>query len=253
MWNSFALALRILTAVPSAAIGPSDRSDFKRAVILFPFVGAILGAVSGAVWMVGARLWTNDPLIIAAVTVLADLALTGARGISGTGRAADAMASIQDDGDRAKALALLRDARRNGSGIAAIAAGIVVKTALLSGLRPDNAWQILIVAGCLGQWGTAFAFTIFRILPAWNNEGEDADLNSRPAGLGEFMPAMMLAILGAALVPIRGVIALSMVALVAGTAGKSIDRQFGGMNIYFAHALGAAAEVVALAVLLIKL
>ncbi len=250
MWTSFALALRILTSVPAASIGVPDRLALKRAVILFPFVGAIIGAVCGAAWTLGARFWPGQPLVAAGFVMLAELALTGGRGLGGVGRGVDALQSFQEDGDRAKALAVQRDPRRNGGGVGAIAVLAIVKTALLTSLRPDNAWTALIVVGCVGQWAAACGFSAFRSLPSWNNG--DSDTDPRGAGMNEFLAASVLAIVGAAVMPVQGLIALTVVAIVTFWIARSIEHAFSGLNVYFSYALALVGEIVGLAALTIR-
>lgn len=251
MWTSFSIALRILTTVPVTMLGSPAQAVVRRALMFFPLVGAMIGAVAGAVWVLAARLWPGELMVAASLAMLAELALTGARGLGGVGRSADALLSVQEDGDRPKAIALLRDSRRNTSGVAAVAVLALLKTSLLASLRPETAWLALIVAGCLGQWAVAFSFTLFRLLPAWNNA--DIDGTFAGAGTNEFLGALALAVFGGAILPISGLLALGAVAVIVGPIAKSIDRTFSGLNVYFGYGLGYLAEIVALGMLAVRL
>src|SRR4029077_1524954 len=117
-------------------------------------------------------------------------------------------------------------------------------------LPPDKGWAALIVAGCLGQWAVAFSFTGFPLLPAWNNT--DLEESIGDVGSNEFLTAMVFAILGAAIVPIRGLIALGGIGLIVGQIARSIFRTFCGLNVYFGYALGYIGEIVALAVFAVR-
>ena len=70
MWNSFALAVQSLTALPILEASPT-RLDARRAPIFFPLVGALLGMALAAVWTLGHRLWSGEPLVAAALTLAA--------------------------------------------------------------------------------------------------------------------------------------------------------------------------------------
>ena len=223
----------------------------RRSVVFFPVVGALVGAVSGAGFVLAARLWPNQLLVAAAVSMLIELLLTGARGLGGVGRAADALFSFQEDGERAKAIVFLRDTRRNTPGMVAPVIFALLKAALLSSLRPETAWLSLIVVGCLGQWAVAFSFTLFRLLPAWNNP--DIEGSFAGAGMNEFIGALALAIFGAAILPIQGLIALTVIGVVVGLIARSIARVFDGLNVYFGYGLGYVADIVAIGVLAVRL
>ena len=61
----------------------------RRSVMFFPLIGALVGSLCGAAWMIGARLWPGQLLVAAAASMLMELLLTGARGTGGLARAAD--------------------------------------------------------------------------------------------------------------------------------------------------------------------
>ena len=247
MWTSFSIALRILTSVPVSTLGSPAPTVVRRSVMLFPIVGALVGVVCGGVWTIASALWPHELLVAAGAAMLTELLLTGGRGLSGAARAADALLSFHDDGDRGRAIALLRDSRRNTGGIVGAIILAILKTGFLASLHPQNGFLSLIVAMCLGQWAVAFSFTLFRLLPAWNNP--DIEGSFAGAGMNEFIGAIAFAVFGAAIIPIRGLIALAAIAVVVGPIARSIARTFDGLNVYFGYGLGYVAEIVALGVL----
>src|SRR5580700_3995562 len=113
MWTSFALALRIITNAPPMTTEGGSRDDLRRAVMLFPMVGAMVGVMSGAAWVIGAHFWPDQLLVAGVLAVVVQIAMTGGRGFAAVGRGMDALLSFREDGDAVKALTLLRDARRN--------------------------------------------------------------------------------------------------------------------------------------------
>lgn len=251
MWTSLSIAFRILTTLPVSTLGSPAPLAVRRSVVFFPLVGAMIGIVCGAVWMLAARMWPGQLLAAAAASMLTQILLTGGRGLGGVARAADALASLQEEGDRSKATSMLRETRRNTAGVVVAIVMALLKAALLSALRPESAWLSLIVAGCLGQWAVAFSFTLFRLLPAWNNPEIEGSFAG--AGPTEFIGALALATFGAAILPIQGLIALAAIAVIAGTIAKSIDRAFNGLNVYFGYGLGYIAEIVAIGVLAMRI
>jgi len=251
MWVSFAIALRILTNAPVSTLGSPSSLVMRRSVMFFPLIGALVGSLCGAAWMIGARLWPGQLLVAAAASMVAEFLLTGARGLGGVARAADALLSYHEDGERAKAILQLRDSKRNTGGIAAAVVFALLKVSLISSLNPQNAWLALVVAGCLGQWAVAFSFTLFRLLPAWNNP--DIEGSFAGAGMNEFIGALALAIFGAAILPIQGLIALTVIGIAVGLIARSIDRIFDGLNVYFGYGLGYIAEIIAIGLLALRL
>ena len=76
-------ALAFLTPLGRAAVPDS------RTMSWFPVVGALVGAVVGCVWWGADRLW--PPAVAAALTVAADLALTGMLHVDGLADSADGL------------------------------------------------------------------------------------------------------------------------------------------------------------------
>ncbi|MGO8671926.1 MAG: adenosylcobinamide-GDP ribazoletransferase [Capsulimonadaceae bacterium] len=271
MWTSFAFAMRLATSMP--ALGPPpERDDARRALVVLPIVGIILGMVTGSVWVLAERLWAGEWLVAAAFALAAQLWVTGGRGFGAVGRTADALSSYQEDGDRTRSLALLRDSRRGSVGIAAVAIGVLLKGALLAALRPDLAWAGLIVAGCVGQWTFAFVAILFGSLEIAERAAAPADPYPNPhermdeasrvdipphltarSSMEDFFGAMVASVLGCAFIPVRGLAALTGASIIAGTAARSIDERFNGVPLQFAYALAEIAEIAALGVVTMHL
>ena len=247
MWNSFIIAVQAMTRLAVFTEQPPTRSDSRRAVFLFPLVGAFIGILTAAVWTVSCRVWTSQPLVPAALTLAAGLLFTGGRGLGGIARAADGLAAQGGGGDRTRAFAIMRDPRRGTTGLIALGAFLALKLAFLAALPSNLAWSALVITGVLGGWATAFAYCAFPVAAAGESGPGLAD-----AGPGEFLAATAVTIAGGAVMPTRGLLTLVAVALVAGPTAQSVNRRLGGLNQPLCAALGEIAEIVALACLSVR-
>lgn len=246
MWNSFALAVQILTRLPSLADATPTRDEARRSVFLLPLVSALIGAMLAAAWTVGSRVWPGQPLIPAALTLAAGAFLTGGRGLGGIARAADGLAAHGGGGDRTRAFAVMRDPRRGTTGLVALGVALALRLAFLSALPAALAWPALVLAGVMGGWATAFALSAFPSA----SEGGSGRLSD--AGPNEFLAATVIAIVCGAVLPTRGLLVLLAVALVAGPTAQTVNRALGGLSLPLCAALGEIAEIVALACLTVR-
>jgi len=245
MWNSFALAVQALTALPVLDSTPT-RADARRAVTLFPLAGALSGAMLGAVWTLGHRFWASESLVAAALTLAAGALLTGGAGPGSIARAADGLAAQQGESDRTRAFAVMRDPRRGTTGLVALGVALTLRLAFLAALPAPLAWPGLVLMGAMRGWAMAFAVSAF---PA----ASDSRIALAEAGSGEFLGATALAILCGALLPTRIFPILLAVALATGPLAQSIYRRLGGLNLPLCTALGEVAEITALACLGVSL
>ena len=251
MWNSFALAVQALTRLPALADLTATPQEARRAVVLFPFVGGLIGVLLAAIWTLGSRLWAGQPLVSAALTLAAGLLVTGGRGLGGIARAADGVAAHGGGGDRTHAFAVMRDPRRGTAGLVALGAFLALRLAFLAALPASLAWPALVLTGVLGGWAVAFSYSAFPV--AGRREGGSAGVKAGVgAGAGEFLAATAVTIVCGAVLPSRGLLTLLAVVLVAGPMAAGANRLLGGLNRPLCAALGEIAEIVALACLSIR-
>ena len=244
MLNSLIIAMQVLTRLPVQTDRVPARLEARRAVFLFPLVGALIGVLTAAVWTAAGHIWKTQPLVPAALTLGFGLFLTGGRGLGGIARAGDGLAAQGGGGDRARAFAIMRDPRRGTTGLIALGAFLALKLAFLAALPSDTAWSALVITGVLGGWASAFAYCAFPVAAAGESGPGLAE-----AGPGEFLAATAVAIACCAVMPTRGLLTLMVVALVAGPTAQSVSRLLGGLNSPLCAALGEIAEIVALACL----
>ena len=251
MGNAFAFAARLLSGLPPLTLDSPSRAEARRAVALFPLVGALIGLLTAWAWNLAVRLWPGEPLIHGAVALAVGAALSAGRPIGGLARAVDGLAAHGAGGDRSRAFAVMRDPRRGTTGLVALAVLVPLHLAFLSALPPPLAWGGLVLAGALGRWATAFGLAAFPLASASSGDPE-ASHGLADAGPNEFLIATVLLIVCAVVLPTRGLLIMLAVGLVIGPTAATLNRRLGGLSLPLAHALGVVAELIALACLCLR-
>jgi adenosylcobinamide-GDP ribazoletransferase len=98
----------------------------------FPFAGAALGLVLGAVWWGAERIW--PAAVAAAIVVAADLALTGLLHVDGLADSADGLLPHLD---RARRLEVMAAPEVGAFGVAAVVAVLLLRWAALATTAPS--------------------------------------------------------------------------------------------------------------------
>ncbi len=251
MGNSFALAVQFVTGQSAFLTSRMARPDVRRAVILFPAVGALIGVALAAVWALSSRLWPGVPLVAGALVLVTGILATGMRPLSGVARAADGLAAAGEGGDRSRAFAVMRDPRRGAAGLISLAALLIVKVAFLSALPGTLAGPALILAVAQGRWSTAFGLTAIPHRSA-AREHPDTYQGLNDAGANELLLATVIVIVVAAVLPTRGLLTALAVGLVVGPTAQTISRRLGGLNAPLCQALGEVGELTALVCLSLR-
>jgi adenosylcobinamide-GDP ribazoletransferase len=204
----------------------------------FPFAGAALGLVLGAVWWGAERIW--PAAVAAAIVVAADLALTGLLHVDGLADSADGLLPHLD---RARRLEVMAAPDVGAFGVAAVVAVLLLRWAALAATTPSP----LLLGGLWCASRTAMAVTA-RTVPY-----------ARPGGLASaFLGGRTLstALIGAVLATglafagpgLAGIAAVAGV--VAGAAGvvALARRRIGGFTGDVLGASGMVGETTGLLV-----
>jgi adenosylcobinamide-GDP ribazoletransferase len=139
-------AATFLTRVPIGRVVVVDAADVARGAVLFPVVGAGVGAISGAV-AVGLHQRLPD-LLAAALAIAVAAVATGAMHLDALADMADAAGAAS----REEALAIMRDSRIGSFGAAALALDLLIKVAAVAALlQQGHALAGLVVAGALSR------------------------------------------------------------------------------------------------------
>src|SRR5262249_38135453 len=148
-------ALSFLTPLGRASV--PDRHTMSW----FPLIGALVGAIVGSVWWTADRLW--PPAIAAALTVAADLALTGMLHIDGSANSADAWLPHMQ---RERRLEVMSESTIGAYGVAVTTSVLLLRFAALASMSPS----ILLIAGAWCASRTVMAVAA-RALPYARTDG----------------------------------------------------------------------------------
>lgn len=232
-------ALAFLTRLPVGRWFDFDGEDVARAGLVFPLVGAGIGALVGAtaVLLDGPL----PPLLAVALALAVQVLLTGALHVDALADTADALGGRS----REHALEIMRDHAIGSYGAVAIALSVLIKaTALAALLDDDHVIPVLVAAGALSRAAPV-------VLAAWlpyARVGSGTGSSLTRGGHGRAALAAGLALAIAFLVS-----EADAAILAAGAAGVLLPLGL-GFRRWLAgvtgDTLGAAIEVVELAVLI---
>lgn len=223
-------AVAFLTRVPvPAGRVELGREDVARGAVLFPLVGAGIGALAGLVAVgLDARL---GALLAAALAVAFEALLTGAIHLDGLADTADGLGART----RERALAVMREPALGAFGVTALGLDLLVKTtavaAILSGPEPVLA---LVAAFALGRAAPL-------ALAAWFPYAREEDGIGRALAGRPWLAAGVVLGLGLAVgaLGVRGVWLVAAAALGV-VALALVARRLGGVT---GDVLGASAEL----------
>ena len=226
-------AVSFLTRIPVGSRLEVEAEDVARGAVLFPVVGAGLGAVVGLV-VVGldARL---SAVLAAALAVAVEAALTGAIHLDALADSADGLGA----GSRERALEIMREPTIGAFGTTALLLDLAVKTAALAAVAAGPR-AILAVAAAYALGRTAPPALGWALPYARPEGGSGAILTG---GAGEVSRALGVGLgvgLAVAALGLRGIALVGAAALGAAAVGLVARRRLGGVT---GDVLGAAAEL----------
>jgi adenosylcobinamide-GDP ribazoletransferase len=224
-------AVGFLTRVP---IGRVEAVDVARGAVVFPLVGAGVGAVAA-----GLALLVHPPLspaVAAALAVAAGTVLTGALHLDAIADTADAVGAST----RERALEIMRDSRIGSFGAAALGLDLLLRVAVVAQLLGGSLLGPLIAAGALSR-GASVALAA--ALP-YAREG-DGVLSRTWSSLGAAGVAVAIAAVALRADAFAVVGAVAVVTVVLGAVYR---RWLGGVT---GDTLGATSELAELTALLV--
>ncbi len=159
----FCTALRFLTLLPISWRAAEDPQQFKRCLIFFPVVGALIGAIGclGA-WAVSLFL---PPPVVAVLALIYLAFISGFLHLDGLADSADGLLSSRP---REDCLRIMKDSRAGAMGVIAVVCLMLVKYSALSSMAPENFYPALFFMPLAGR--SAILLTMAR-LPYARPEG----------------------------------------------------------------------------------
>lgn len=235
-------AFSFLTVLPLGRLVALDGRDVARGSVLFPVVGAAIGALTGgAAWVLGDQL---PPMLAAALAVTVGAAVTGALHLDGLADCADGFGA-RTPADR---LRVMRDHTNGTYGGTALVLDLLIRVSVLTALAgTQEALLFSVAAGALSR--TVGPLLAIALPYAQERPGAGEALNSHPS---QPRAAVALVVGGliafACVAPESGpyVAALLAATAVAALVAWTARRRLGGVT---GDVMGAASELVELAVL----
>jgi adenosylcobinamide-GDP ribazoletransferase len=227
-------ALSFLTRLPVPRSAETSGSDVAAAAVLFPVVGAAIGALVGgtATLLEG----PTAPLAAATVAVGLELVLTGALHVDGLADCADGLAGR----DAARRLEIMRDHALGTYGAAALTIVLLAKVSALAALAEDGA---VLPALAVYSLSRAAPLPLAAALPyaragagTGRSLADTLHVGAAIAGVG------LAAAIAAGAVRLDALAPLAAFALVVGATGRYAHRALGGVT---GDVMGAAIELTA--------
>jgi adenosylcobinamide-GDP ribazoletransferase len=227
-----AAAVAFLTRIPVGRLVACGPKDVARGAVLFPVVGAGIGALVGAV-AAGAD-GTLTALLAAALAVALEALLTGAIHLDGLADAADGLGAAT----RERALAIMREATIGAFGATAVAVDLLVKTTALAALQ-DGERPILTVAAAFAL-GRAAPLALSWALPYARQNGGTGVALAEEARASWLALGLVLGVgVAVAALGVRGLVLVAAAAAACAVVGLVARRRLGGVT---GDVLGAAVE-----------
>jgi adenosylcobinamide-GDP ribazoletransferase len=228
--SDFLAALQFLTIFPWPRRAERAPDEIGRGAAFFPIIGFLLGAVLVcADWL----LWSHLPPVLVAAALAALLALL-TRGLHLDGLA-DTFDGLGAGGPRERMLAVMDDPRAGVFGVVAVVFVVLFKVHAIAALFSDR-WRALLIAPMLARW--AMAFFGYRATAA--KEGLGAHMIANMTGARLLFATATTLIVAVAVLGLRGLAAMALVALLTLSSKLYFHRRLGGVT---GDIFGAVAEI----------
>ncbi|MCK8515373.1 adenosylcobinamide-GDP ribazoletransferase [Methylonatrum kenyense] len=240
--REFGIALALLSRLPVRLPGIITASEQARSVLWYPVVGLLLG-LALALSALPLQAIGVDPLVTAAVLVTLWVWFTGALHLDGLADTADAWLGSQ--GERERALDIMRDPACGPAGAAAIVLALLLKVVLLSAML-GYGWYALVVLPVVPVIARAACTGLFLSLPYLRPGGLGAAAGEAPPhhpGRGVLLVCAALCALVAGFAGIAMIISALATFLLF---GRYLQGWLGGFTGDAAGALTEITECVAL-------
>jgi adenosylcobinamide-GDP ribazoletransferase len=157
------LSAGFLTRVPVAWLGMlPERPDFRRAVRVFPLIGAFIGIGGGIVLVVAARLGV-PPLVAAALAIATVMIITGGLHEDGL---ADTVDGFGGGATASRKLEIMDDSRIGTYGAAALVFSILIRVGALASLIPFGPIRAALALVAAEAVARAAMVRFWQVLPA---------------------------------------------------------------------------------------
>ena len=236
----FISALHFLTTIPLLPRRPYSDEEFGRSLGFFPLVGTIIGGILVGVSYIAGLIFPE--VVVAALTLMCWLAVTGALHLDGFLDTFDGLLGGYDEANR---LEIMKDVRIGAFGFAAGVCLLLTKFSALLSL--DNGYQTvvaLLLAPTLGRWGLSMAIVAY---PYAREEGLGRGIKDFTTRKQVVLVTTTTLVFVLMIAQWLGVIMIGIVALVVWLIAHFVMQRIPGMT---GDVYGAICEIIELVVLL---
>ncbi len=234
----YLIAMQFLTIIPLPFDTRCQKEDLGRATAWFPLVGLTIGGLLfGLNWLIAP--WLNRSLT-AALLVTALATVTGALHLDGLADVCDGLAAR---GSRERFLAIMKDSHVGAVGAAGLALGLLLKWQALLVVPSGITWQALLLFPTLGRFAQVLALGGAQHA---RQDGLGATIIQGMATRHLFMALCITVAACLALLPFKGMIALTAVFAVTLIIKGYFQQRLGGLTGDIVGCISEIAEIVAL-------
>ena len=236
--RNFLSALRFLTIIPIGTRYADE--DLPKAMIYFPVVGLLLGAL-----LLGVNDFLTilhfDSLALNIIVVIVLIAVTGGLHLDGLADTCDAIASGKD---KEKILEVMHDPHIGTMGVLSLLCSFFLKISFLYSMSVPLKTAAFIVMCVLGRWSLVFSIFLF---PYARREGK-AKVFIEGIRPGIFVLSTVIALAFTVMAwSLRGLIIFGIIAVSVYMFNRFIENKIGGIT---GDTLGATNELAEVVVLL---
>ena len=229
MINDIKVAFAFLTRIP---IGHKPDISIQRSAVWFPFVGWVIGGITGILYYFLSQ--GIPALPAAAITILFSTLITGGFHQDGLADTFDGLVGGWTPEDR---LRILKDSRHGTYGVLSIVLQLIIQISLLSTLSPKIGALAIITAHSLGRLVPIY----FMMAPAVpSHEGMGATYSRAVRGRDVIASTVLTIVLLFGLIGSHLFIAAAIVAVVGFVFLRYVKKKIGGV---LGDVLGASEQI----------
>lgn len=237
----YLIAMQFLTIIPLPFDTRCRREDLGRASACFPLVGLTIGGLLVSLnWLV--EPWLNRSLT-AALLITALAAVTGALHLDGLADVCDGLAAR---GNRERFLAIMKDSHVGAVGAVGLVLGLLLKWQALLAVPVGITWQALLLFPTLGRCAQVLAMAGAKHA---RQDGLGASIIQGMASRHLLVALCITVAACLALLPVKGMIALTAVFAVTLVVKGYFQSRLGGLTGDIIGCISEITEIVALIVL----
>ncbi len=234
-------ALQFLTVIPFKIKGKVDENDLGRSLVYFPIVGLLIGLFLAGIAYLSAPI---TPLVTSALILIAWVVVTGGIHLDGF---ADTCDGFYGNRPKEDILRIMRDSRVGTMGAVSVTLILLFKFAILSSIRSEDLWKVLIITVVFARWSQVFACSTSKYA---RDEGKAKYFIEYAKKTDMFIGALFILIVNWFLMGAKGVILFALLVATIFLFIQYVKRKIGGMT---GDTIGATNEIAEAAALLFSL